>query len=140
MREAAIACGIKRWAVAATRGASQSAYTLHFDSAEAEIDIKIGCYQQQLESRGRQRTLGFGSRGFDPETDDGVLFARVYEACELPSSAMITRSEGRIIIYGGSHVSQQGRECASNQLGSARRFSGIDFSDDPPPPAPTVRF
>lgn len=138
MREAAMACGFERWAVAPSNDAAQSPYALHFDSAQAGIAGKLDCYEQRLSAMGLEPTLGVGSAGFDARTDDGLLFARVTGACRLPPEARITQEEGRIMIYGASDLPRQTRECASRRLRAAGRFSKVEFSRDPPPRPPRV--
>ena len=138
MREAAISCGIRAFAVAASRNASQSTYALHY-VAEGGDRAKLECYQTRLHSRGLRSTLALGSTG-DLGTDDGLLFARVREACELPPMAMITRSEDKITVYGVGSLSEPHRICIIRLLRASGRFSDIQFSIDPFPALPTTRF
>jgi hypothetical protein len=140
MREAAAGCGIATWAVAATGDAAQSKYALHFDSAEADIDTKLDCYERTVRSMGMETTLAMGRAGFDPRTDDALLFARVREACDLPDTTSITKQDDGLMIYGASDLPPRARACASRRLGDVRRFNSVRFSDDPPPPPPRLNL
>ena len=138
MCEAAAFCGIATSAVAASGDASQSRYALHYDSSEAGIEPKLDCFEQKLRSVGMEPTLAMGRAGFDPRTDDALLFARVREECNLPPSASITQRDGRLTIHGASDQPRRTRDCASRRLGQAKSFRKMEFSDDPPPPPPRV--
>jgi hypothetical protein len=142
MRETATSCGIRSFEVAATRVASQSPFALHY-VADGDDRAKLDCYRARLESRGFRSTLVLGTTR-DLSTDDGLLFARVSETCELPASAIITQREGQIrnfiIVYGASGISEPIQQCVSRQLRASGRFDDIQFTDSEVPPMPTIRF
>lgn len=137
MQEAAASCGIESFEIAATRETSQSPYALHY-VAESDDQAKLDCYRTRLQSRGLRPTLALGSSG-DLETNDGLLFARVSEACMLPPDSRITQREGRILVY-GADLTEGHRACTSRRLRESGRFSDIEFSNDLPPTGPTIRF
>lgn len=139
MRQAAAECGIQSFAVAPSRLPSQSRYALHFETGEAGMETKLDCYRNRLRSRGLRSTLALG--GGDLRTDDGLLFARINEACDIPWSAMITQGEGAAItIYGSSGLSRVSRQCATERLRASGRFRTVAFSDEQPPAPPSLRF
>lgn len=136
MEEAARACAIRVFAVAASGAPDQSRYALHYDSGESGIDAKLDCYGRQLEARGYASTLGIGSAGFDPRTDDTLLFARIEEACGLPPPALTKAEDGMPTIFANG-LDRRAVDCAVRDLRRSGRFARIEVrpGEAPPPPA-----
>lgn len=136
MQEAATVCGIRSFAVAATRDASQSPYALHH-VAEGDDRAKLDCYRARLQSKGLRPTLALGSAG-GLETHGGLLFARVSETCGLPRASTITQQAGKVTVYGAADLAERHRACTTMHLRQSGRFSDIQFSDDLPPAGPRI--